>query len=438
MKKTSNRVIILLMASIGSYTYAQESTQLSLDEAIELGIQNSKSLKISQTKIEEATAQWIEAKNHRLPDFKLSASALLLANAKADIKILAPSNSGNAMPTPNSAYYGSANFSLPIYAGGKINYGIKSAEFLLEASKLSSENDKNAIAFNIAQAYNNLYKTEQTILVLKENRKAAAERDKTFLNLEKNGVIARNDRLKANLQTSDIELKIVEAESDFDIVTIHMDLLLGLPENTKIQVDPNYINTGLQSENVDYYLQQAMQNRKDLQVIDYQQKAANLGWKAAKAENLPQIALTAGYIAAEVPKILTLYNAANIGIGVQYNLSNIWKKNTNLLHAETQIKKMDYNQQLVLDQIKLEVNRDFNNYKLAGKKIAVFEKTVVQADENFRITKNKYNNGLETITNLLEADAAQISANVNLLNAKADAVLSYKKLEQTVGTLIQK
>jgi outer membrane protein TolC len=99
---------------------------------------------------------------------------------------------------------------------------------------------------------------------------------------------------------------------------------------------------------------------------------------------------------------------------------------------------MDYNQQLVLDQIKLEVNRDFNNYKLAGKKIAVFEKTVVQADENFRITKNKYNNGLETITNLLEADAAQISANVNLLNAKADAVLSYKKLEQTVGTLIQK
>jgi outer membrane protein TolC len=426
------------MASIGSYTYAQESTQLSLDEAIELGIQNSKSLKISQTKIEEATAQWIEAKNHRLPDFKLSASALLLANAKADIKILAPSNSGNAMPTPNSAYYGSANFSLPIYAGGKINYGIKSAEFLLEASKLSSENDKNAIAFNIAQAYNNLYKTEQTILVLKENRKAAAERDKTFLNLEKNGVIARNDRLKANLQTSDIELKIVEAESDFDIVTIHMDLLLGLPENTKIQVDPNYINTGLQSENVDYYLQQAMQNRKDLQVIDYQQKAANLGWKAAKAENLPQIALTAGYIAAEVPKILTLYNAANIGIGVQYNLSNIWKKNTNLLHAETQIKKMDYNQQLVLDQIKLEVNRDFNNYKLAGKKIAVFEKTVVQADENFRITKNKYNNGLETITNLLEADAAQISANVNLLNAKADAVLSYKKLEQTVGTLIQK
>ena len=438
MKKTSNRVIILLMASIGSYTYAQESTRLSLDEAIELGIQNSKSLKISQTKIEEATAQWIEAKNHRLPDFKLSASALLLANAKADIKILAPSNSGNAMPTPNSAYYGSANFSLPIYAGGKINYGIKSAEFLLEASKLSSENDKNAIAFNIAQAYNNLYKTEQTILVLKENRKAAAERDKTFLNLEKNGVIARNDRLKANLQTSDIELKIVEAESDFDIVTIHMDLLLGLPENTKIQVDPNYINTGLQSENVDYYLQQAMENRKDLQVIDYQQKAANLGWKAAKAENLPQIALTAGYIAAEVPKILTLYNAANIGIGVQYNLSNIWKKNTNLLHAETQIKKMDYNQQLVLDQIKLEVNRDFNNYKLAGKKIAVFEKTVVQADENFRITKNKYNNGLETITNLLEADAAQISANVNLLNAKADAVLSYKKLEQTVGTLIQK
>ncbi|MBS1572708.1 MAG: TolC family protein, partial [Bacteroidetes bacterium] len=376
--------------------------------------------------------------NHQLPDFKISASALALANAKADILILPPSSSGSAFTPPNTAYYGSANFSLPLYAGGKINYGIQSSELLMEASKLANEEDKSAIAYNIAQAYNNIYKAQQIIQILQENLKAANERDKTFLNLENNGVIARNDRLKANLQTSDIELKLLEAKNNFDLANINMDLLLGLPENTIINLDSQYISETLNQNTAQFYINQAIENRKTLQANEIQKKAATIGLKAAKADNLPQIALTAGYIAADVPKILTLYNAANIGIGVQYNLSNIWKKNTTELNSEIQIAKITTNQEALLDQIKLEVYRDYNNYILAENRIEVLEKTVIQANENFRITNNKYKNGLETITNLLEADASQIAANINLQNAKADAVLAYKKLEQSTGTIISK
>ena len=438
MKKTASRITWVLLALLGTHAWAQKSTTLSLEQAIAMGLQNSKSLQVNQSKIDEAITRSLAAKNARLPDFKISGSALALANAKADIKILPPSSGGNPMPTPNSAYYGSASFSLPLYAGGKINYAIQSAEYLVEAQKLSLENDQSAVAFNIVQAYNNLFKAKQTLKVLNENLLAAQERDKTFLNLENNGVIARNDRLKSNLQTSEIELKLLEAENNDAITTLYMDLLVGLPENTLITIDSNYITPPLESENIHYFLQQANENRKDLLVNDYQQKAAQVNVKAAKAENLPQIALTAGYVAAEIPKIMTLYNAANIGIGVQYNLSNLWKKNTDLMNAETQIKKLNYSQQLISDDIKLEVNRDFQNYLLAKRKIEVLEKSVVQANENFRITQNKYNNGLETMTNLLEADATKIAAQVNLLNAKADAVLAYKKLQHTSGILIQK
>ena len=77
--------------------------------------------------------------------------------------------------------YGSANLSYPIYAGGRIKYGIQSAEYLIEASKLSAENDKNAIAYNISQAYNNLFKASQIIKVLEENLAASKKkRDETF------------------------------------------------------------------------------------------------------------------------------------------------------------------------------------------------------------------------------------------------------------------
>lgn len=429
---TKNKITALFLFAT-ALLQAQEKRLLTLGEAVSLGIQNSKNLKIDRAKIEEATANYLEAKNYRLPSLKASASALALANANVDLKILPQSQNAGNGPKANSAFLGQISASMPLYAGGKIKYGIQSAEYLVEASKLSAENDKVAIAFNVSQAYNNLFKANQAIKVLEENLTASQKRDESFQKLENNGIIARNDRLKANLQTSNIELQLLEARNNFNIATVNMDLLLGLPETTEIEIDQNYISELTENQPVSYYMNQAISNRKDLQALAYQRKAAELVTKAAKAENLPTIALTGGYIAAEVPKILTVTNAANIGLGIQYNIDHLWKKNSTLLKAQSREKQLEATNDLLNDQIKLEINRDYQNSEYAKKKIAVYEKAAAQANENYRVTKNKYENGLATITELLDADAAQVSANVNVINAKADAALAYRKLLQTVG-----
>ena len=184
-----------------------------------------------------------------------------------------------------------------------------------------------------------------------------------------------------------------------------------------------------------YFLNQALQNRKDLQALDYQRKAASIGAKAAKSENLPTIAITGGYFAADVPGLLTVTNAINVGVGVQYNLDNLWKKNSSLLKAQAREKQLEANNELLNDQIKLEINKDYQNSVLAKKKIEVYERALEQATENYRITKNKYDNGLSNITDLLDADAALVGAKVNVINAKADATLANKKLLQSSGIL---
>ncbi|MBT2620428.1 MULTISPECIES: TolC family protein [Chryseobacterium] len=436
MKKINNSIIALSLFIGIANTNAQEKKQLSLDEAVQLGIQNSKNLKIDAAKIEEATADLLEAKNKQLPDFKLSGQYMRLTNAKVDLKFLNESGSGGGgMASPKSVFLGQANLSMPLYSGGRIKYGIESAKYLVEASKLSTENDKIAIAYNVAQAYNNLFKANQSIKVLEENLTASNQRDETFLKMENNGLIARNDRLKANLQTSNIELQLLEAKNNYNIANINMDLLLGIPEATIIEVDPNYIDEAQDAKPVDYYLTEAQQNRKDLQALSQQRRAAQLGSKAAKAENLPTIALTGGYIAADAPDFLTVYNAVNVGVGIQYNLANIWKKNSSLRQSQAREKQLEASNELLNDNIKLDVNREYQNTDYSKQRIAVFEKSAVQANENYRITKNKFDNGLATMTELLDADAAQISANVGVINAKADAALAYRKLLQTTGTL---
>lgn len=436
MKRINNTVIAFSLFIGVVHANAQEKKQLTLDEAVQMGIQNSKNLKIDAAKIEEATADLLDAKNKQLPDLKLSGSYMRLTNAKVDLKFLGESGSGNGeMAAPKSVFLGQASLSMPLYAGGRIKYGIESAKYLVEAAKLSTENDKTAIAYNVAQAYNNLFKASQSIKVLEENLTASVKRDETFLKLENNGVIARNDRLKANLQTSNIELQLLEAKNNYNIANINMDLLLGLPETTELEVDPNYIDEIQDAKPVSYYLNEAQQNRKDLLALDQQRKAAALGTKAAKAENYPTVALTGGYIAADAPKFITIYNAVNVGVGVSYNLANLWKQNSALKQSRAREMQLDATNELLNDNIKLEVNKEYQNADYSKQRIAVFEKSAVQANENYRITKNKFDNGLATMTELLDADAAQISANVGVINAKADAALAYRKLLQTTGTL---
>ena len=120
-----------------------------------------------------------------------------------------------------------------------------------------------------------------------------------------------------------------------------MHLLLDLPESTERDVDPNYIAELQDPKPVTYYLNEAQQNRKDLQSLNQQRRAAELGSKAAKAENLPTIALTGGYVAADAPKFLTIYNAVNVGVGVQYNLANLWKQNSSLKQSKAREKQLE-------------------------------------------------------------------------------------------------
>jgi outer membrane protein len=60
---------------------------------------------------------------------------------------------------------------------------------------------------------------------------------------------------------------------------------------------------------------------------------------------------------------------------------------------------------------------------------------VTQATENYRITKNKYDNSLATTTELLDADVALLQTQLSVTNAKADSFLAYNKLLQTAGIL---
>src|ERR1700745_573042 len=101
-KRKPGLAIAISLAAIG-FVQAQQPRPITLREAIDLGIKNSKQLKNSQAKIEEATAALKEALNAKLPDAKLSASYLWLSSANVDMKIKSSGGGGGTTPEISKA-----------------------------------------------------------------------------------------------------------------------------------------------------------------------------------------------------------------------------------------------------------------------------------------------------------------------------------------------
>src|SRR3954447_14564627 len=144
------KIVTIAMALITTHVVqAQDTKRLGLKEAIDLSIQNSKQLKISGAKIEEATASLKEAVQRRLPDAKVAAAYLRLNSAKVDMKAPPnPNGGGGSVPEVTQALYGIVNLSLPVYTGGRIRYGIESLKLLEQAARLDAETQKDEVITN--------------------------------------------------------------------------------------------------------------------------------------------------------------------------------------------------------------------------------------------------------------------------------------------------
>jgi len=415
---------------------------ITLPEAIQMSLENSNQLKAGKAKADQADAQYKQATNNYLPDLKASGSYLRINNPDVKLELkTGGSSSGSStvqatgIPKISELSYGMATASIPLFSGLKIRNNTNAARFQKMAANSDLENDREEVIENTILAYNNLYKAAKSVDLVKENLKEQDRRVIDFNNLEQNGLLPRNDLLKAQLQQSSVELALLDAQNNLHVATANLNLMLGLPENTILNPDSIAFDLTNEAGSIANWEQTAMQNRKDMQSLQFHEKAANEFIKVAKGDYYPGLALTGGYVAANIPGLMTVTNALNIGIGLQYNVGSLWKTHAKVDEAKAKVRELQANENMLVDRVRIQVNEAFEAYLLSRKKIAVYELAIAQAEENYRIVKDKYNNTLATTTELLEADVAQLQAQLNYTFAKADAVVAYKQLQQVCGTL---
>ncbi|WP_144892309.1 TolC family protein [Flavobacterium tiangeerense] len=414
---------------------AQQKTSLTLTEAIDMAWSKSNEITLANTKIKTKKLELQATKNNQYPDLKLSGQYQRLANAGINFK-LNQSSDPQQMPVVNQLMVGQLNATVPVFAGFKLQNSIKAQDYLYQAEMANAEQTKEEIALRVIEYYANLYKAQKTIEILKENQKSAKQRVKDFIELEKNGIIPRNDLLKSKLQVSKIQLSLDETTNNLKTINFYLTTLLKLNPETQLEIrEADFAD--FQMTNVPTNELPALENRKDLKALQHQGKASETSVKISKGSYYPTIALVGGYTALDLSNVITVQNAMNVGVGISYDLSMLLKNGTLVKIAENKVIEVQNNEAILTDYIRTQVKKAIEDYDLALKQTVVYEEAQEQATENYRIVKDKYDNGLSDTNDLLEADVEQLNSKINKALAKANSIQKYYELLSVTGQLSQ-
>jgi len=432
--KINKTLLLALLLLAFTKNQAQEKKLLTLKEAVQIAVTNSDAATLAKTKVETSKLELDNTKNNRYPSVKASGQYLRLSSAHVDSNLQSGNNTSSEPAAPlkiDQLMLGQVNVAMPIFNGFKLKNSIRESESMYKAETFSEKHSKEQIGLEVVELFANLYKAQQMTTLIEDNLKTAEQRVKDFTAMEENGLIARNDLLKAQLQQSNVQLSLDNAKKNTAIANYKLNTLLKLPENTEVAIDIEAVKRDMQI-NQDIT---AQGERNDLKSLELKKSAAESAIKIAKGNYYPSLSLTGGYIAFDLNNVLTVTNAMNVGVGVSYDLSNIFKNSKQVKLAQSKAKETQVEVSLMTEQIKEETFQAQENYKLSLKQSLVYEKAVEQASENYRIVKDKYDNSLSDTNDLLEADYQQLQAKINQALSKADVAQKYYELQFASGKL---
>lgn len=433
-------VAIIMMLCLPAL-HAQTQT-LSLDEAIKMGLANSKELKLAGQKIQEAVVQVEVARKKSLPTASATAGyshALMLTRSFG-----LPSSDGQdpksiEFPFDNALYQATLSINEPIYAAHKYEYAREQASLLLQLSKMDAEKNQQEVIYAIVNSYINYHTILQNLKVLQQNLDDINQKLDEIKKFESQGLATRNDVLRYELQQSEIKLQLEDLENNRQIANYSMNILLGLPDSADLRVeDISYrLDAGAGFSD---FLQQAVKNRTEFRSIDYNKQLAEIDIKNIKADRMPEIGLGGSlyYINPTQPLFPKggSYLAPFVaGLNLKWNISSLYQAKTKLA-AATNRKEQVYSRESILsDEIKTEVYSAYQQYQQSISRIKVYETSVTQAEENERIMESKYKNSLATTTDRIDAQTLLYRARINVELSKASATQAYYNLLKVTGQL---
>ncbi len=433
---------ILMLILFSGSLFAQERV-LTLKESLEIGLQNSKDLKISQSRINYSEAKLSEINSQFLPQFKLFGNYTRLSDNIPAFEVTMPFSPNPiriSEPLYNN-YTFKLGFTQPLFTGFKLLSSRNAAKYNLQASESDYSKEQNETAFNIYNTYWNFYKAEEVRNVISQTLQQIDTHLKDTRNFYDQGLVSNNDLLKLEVQYSNTQLMLIEAENNLKIARIAFNKALGIDLNTQTKVAATEKSMSLVNYDLPEILSEALNNRQELKSLTYKVEAGKEGITAAQSSLFPSVYLTGNYYYSNPnPRFLPAKDEFNynwdVGVTLSWDVWNWGLTSSQISQAEQTKIQLETNYDQLKENIQMEVHSNYLNLLKTEEKVKVNKIALEQAEENYRTTAEKYNLQLASSTDLIDAETLKLQAETNLKTAEIDYQIAKVRLEKSLGRII--
>jgi outer membrane protein len=442
---------ILALASVFILPLAAlaQSRPLTLDEAIAAGLETSPALHASRMKAESSAARAREVAATRLPSIRLGAGYTRLSEVPP-FQVTLPIS-----PTPivvSQNYFNNWNLRLsvqqPVFTGFRLEAGAESARMLEKSAGLDLAKDRSELVFAVKGAYWGLARAREYEAVVGETIGQVREHLKDVRAFFDQGLLVRNEVLRAEIQLSNAELLAIDARNAVEIAQTSLLNLIGLPVDTEITLStsadsqvsrgPVPADSGDDAAAGRTLLDAALAGRPEIKSAEFRIKATEAGLKAAKAGWYPQVSLAGNYYylrpnSRYLPALDKFKGTWDVGIAVSFDVWNWGQTRNQAEQAKAQLAQAKDARDLLEDQAVLEVTQCRLALTQARRKIEVAAAAVGQADENLRLVRERFRQGVALNADVLDAEVFLLQAKTTKVQAAIDLVLAQARLEKALG-----
>lgn len=431
------KLSVVIMIAASGVLFGQEKISLSIEKAIEIGLENSKTLHSSFMNVKSYEANSKATNAAMLPSLKLRASYKRLSEVDPFV-ISTPFGEFPIAPSILNNYSTQLTLSQPLFTGFRLKSQSDIADLSTQAAKEQYSAAKSELVYNIKNAYWSLFKSEKLKKVLDEN----VDRFKAHLADAKNmmsvGMMTNNDVLKIEVQLSDAMFNQSEMENAVQLSKVALANVLGISLDTDFQITSStQLNTQKYDE-LNRLVEKAVEIRPEVKAADLRVQAGESGVTAAKSGWYPQISLEGNFYYSRpnqriVPAKDEFNDTWDVGVNLNMNLWDWMTTAHRTDEAQASLAQSIDALGTIKDGVTLEVTQNYLNMQQGKNKIEIAGLTVKQAEENMRVTDEKFKSGLALSSDLIDAEVALIQAKTNYTNSVVDFELAKARLEKSIG-----
>ena len=168
--------------------------------------------------------------------------------------------------------------------------------------------------------------------------------------------------------------------------------------------------------------------------------ASNSNVGMAKSVFYPSLNIGANYYFARpnqriIPYVDEFRSTWDVGVSLSWNLTSLYTGKHSVQESQVLLMQAQVQTDILSDNIRMEVFQNYAGCQNAINKMATLELAVKQAEENSRLVKARYAQQAALMSEVLDAETALLQAQVNLVLQKADAQVSFYRLQKSAGDL---